>query len=1121
MTNDIRSWLSTIGLEKFADAFEENEVLVSDLPHLSEDDLQDLGLPLGPRRRLQSAVSAINTDQDDKPSSESEATVTADSETGAQVATDSDAQHRQLTIMFVDLVGSTNIARRVDVEDLRDVNRAYQEAATREIASYSGTVAKYMGDGILAYFGYPIAHENDAERAVHAGLAIVEAVRDLDVRDTSGESLELAVRIGIATGMVIVGDLIGEGPAQERSVVGETPNLAARVEAAARQNTVVVAPSTYRLTRNLFEYNTMGKHVLKGFNEKVELWHARKQANVHSRFHALRSQVLSPLIGRSDEIALLRRRWSMAATGEGHAVILSGEPGIGKSRLTEAIRGEVNSEPHHLLSLQCSPHHSNNPYYPLISQLERTADGSETDTQQKSQQRILESLSCADRIAILSLFGAEDAELSALPPVQRKERILNALVDNILVSSRSSPVLCIIEDVHWADASSLEVLDRLIQAIENEAVLCVVTHRPEFKPRWIGQAGTTLLTLGRMGTRESRQLAEFAFRNSDISQDIIEKISERADGIPLFIEELTQSALEPSGALLNSDPIRQNRVNSNTIPATLLDTLMARLDRSPEAREIAQVASVIGRDFDYSLVETVSSEPPRRVLEGMNQLIDTGLVQATGDLPNAKCRFKHALICDAAYGTLTRDRKKQLHGTLAKQLERVSVETGSTQPVVIAQHYGEAGLVANAISWFENAGQAAISQSAFEEAEAIYQKAVSLCGELIDQDERAEIEFKLQTTLGLIYSTTHGYASTQTEAAYLRAAELSELLKSDRQMFRIQLGLRTFYQVSGRGKEALSSAQRCLDIAKHANDELFLVQAHVALGHTYCVQANFPLAHHHLNEAESRYDPDQHTDHLGLYGLDPGVFGHGIHALISWFLGQTTYAASHIDNAKELSTRLEHMPSVEQAWNAAAHCYLFGRRYVDAMDAITEALAIANRHGFAMRIAMGKVIECAARQGEELAPAEELLKCIEGYEATGGRAFGTFYKTLLVDRLFVEGRYKEAITFADRTLDAGEQMSERWWTSELHRLKGVALAHLDRDQIDIASETVLSGAEIAASQGAAILELRSLTSHAKLNGLGTGVKELERLQRAYQACHDGHDGPDVVEARNLLSELSS
>ena len=964
MTVDITTWLTEIGLEKYASAFMENEIQVSDVAHLSEDDLKELGLPLGPRRRLQAVVMSTASEQSAEPSNAREIPDTQYHEPNAGANADSDAQRRQLTVMFVDLVGSTDIARRVDIEDLRDVNRAYQKAASQAIAQFGGTVAKYMGDGILAYFGYPIAHENDAERAVHSGLAIVELVRGIEIKDNSGSALDLAVRVGIATGMVVVGDLIGEGTAQERSVVGETPNLAARVEAAASKNTVAVAPSTYRLTKNLFEYISLGERALKGFDDEVELWSALAHVEVQSRFQAMRAQALSPLVGRADEVALLNRRWSLAKDWEGHAVFLNGEPGIGKSRLTEAIREKVSSEPHHRLSFQCSPHHSSNPYYPFTSQLLHAAGAAASILHAMRLETIDASLHCADRAAVLSLFGRVDEAFVELTPNQRKQRIVEALVENIVALSRSAPVLCVVEDLHWADPSSLEVLDRLLLEIERNAVLCVATHRPEFKPRWVGQAGTTLLTLGRMGTRESRQLAEFALRSTGFSREMIETISERADGIPLFIEELTQSALETSGVLALPDAGGQGGDVTKAIPTTLLDTLMARLDRSPQAREIAQVAAVVGRDFDYALVEAVTDMPTASAREGMSHLMDTGLVQASGELSEARCRFKHALICDAAYGTLTRNRKRQLHGALARQLEQYTTDLGPAAPTVIAHHYGEAGLAETAISWFEKAGRAAMAQSAFVEAGAIYERAISLCADLESEDDKIRVEFELQTTLGLVYSTTHGYASKQTETAYLRAADLSEELQSDREMFRIQLGLRTFYQVSGRGNEALRTAHRCLEIAERSNDELLLVQAHVALGHTYCVQADFGDANYHLTESEKRYDPNQHAEHLGLYGLDPGVFGHGIHALTSWLQGRTNSSRLEIKNARELSVALGHVPSIEQAWNAAGHYFLFGGRFSEARDAIAEAQAIANKHGFAMRIAMGNIIDCAARQGD-------------------------------------------------------------------------------------------------------------------------------------------------------------
>lgn len=1126
MPSDIDAWLKQFGLEKYAPAFVENEVGVADLAHLSDDDLKDLGLPLGPRRRIQAVIS------DERIAEPADETGTqppnARLETPGPLGSMSDAQRRQITVMFVDLVGSTQLARQIELEDLNHVNRAYQAAATEAIQRYGGNVAKYMGDGLLAYFGYPVAHEDDAERSVRAGLDLVEAVKSLDLSDKIGNEAKLSVRVGIATGMVVVGDLIGEGLATERSVLGETPNMAARIEAAAQPNTVAVSPSTYTLTSGVFEYASLGEHALKGFEDKIALWQAASVREGTSRFKATRARHATPLVGRDDELALLVRRWRSAADGVGHAVLLSGEPGIGKSRLAAAFRAEIATMHHIRLMFQCSPHHTNSPFHPFIEQLSHASglrgDAAIGEKRSRVEQllRRVTDTSDEDVSAVLSLLNIEEGSDPDLSAQARKARLIAALTKQFHGLSREAPVLCLIEDVHWSDASTLEVLDHLLAEIETTAALILITARPEFEPPWAGQPCTTLLTLGRMGARDSRQLVTETVHSTSLPQEAINAIAERADGNPLFIEELTQAAVER--ATIEHNATETNRVPSGSnpsIPATLLDSLVARLDRSPAAREVAQVASIIGRDFEYAVLNAIADLSHDQISLGINQLVDSSLIQLRGNLPDAECRFKHALIRDAAYGTLTRDRRQRLHETLARHLDSgdIAVLTVS-QPEVIAYHYAEADLNEKAIQWYEEASRQAVDQSAFNEAAVNLQKAASLSLKIIDEAARIRTEFNLQVALGRVLGAAHGYGSEEAEAAFLRAYELSKAIDSEEDRFRVLIGLRSLNHLRGRLLQAADFGEHCLEIAEHSQQPILLSQAHIALAHTRCFQGNFSLADVHLEACANSYSSDQHAAHLNITGLDAGVFGAALHAWVNWFGGQLSNASDSMDRAEVLSAEVGHAQSREHVLSTAAQCYLFGERYEDALKTISAALALAEKYGFEMRIAMGRIVEyiASAKLGET-APQQPVVLAglIDRYRATGSQAFGTYYHSLSAVAMMDSGDIAGAIEKIDDTLSLGSEIGEHMWDAELLRLKGIALSQRGDSDLNSAIGCVQQAVNTAKSQGATMLQLRALCSLIELKEGSDVRRMIDELQLVYDQCQQDPAWPDIATAGRFLA----
>ncbi|MEA3135539.1 MAG: hypothetical protein QOG17_3385, partial [Gammaproteobacteria bacterium] len=686
----IGDWLKKLGMSEYAERFAENRIDLSVLSDLTDQDLEKLGVLLGDRRKMFRAIRELAGDTPVTPPS---AAVT---EARPQDA----AERRQLTVMFCDLVGSTALSARLDPEDLRGIIGAYQRCCAVLVERNGGFVAKYMGDGVLAYFGYPQAHEDDAERAVRAGLALVEAVPKL----ATAAGSPLQVRVGIATGLVVVGDLIGAGAAQEQAVVGETPNLAARLQALADPDTVVIAESTRKLLGNLFELRDLGARDLKGIAGPARAWAALRASSVESRFDALHTTGLTPLVGREEEVELLLRRWSRAKTGEGQLVLLSGEAGIGKSRLTAAVLERLANEPHTRLRYFCSPQHTDSVLYSIIGQMERAAGLAHDDKPQAKLDKL-------DSVLAQTSTSVKDAALFAemlslpndgrypaldLTPEQRRQRTLEALTSQLAGLARQNPVLMIFEDAHWIDPTSLEVLGRAVGRIATLHVLLIVTFRPEFNAPWVGQSHVTSLTLNRLGEREAAAIIARLVENKELPADVMAEIVERTDGIPLFVEEMTKAVLEAESEGAARRTVAVVPSPALAVPASLQASLMARLDRLGPAKEVAQIGSAIGREFSHALLASVARKSEAELGSALERLVQTGLLFRQGMPPQASYLFKHALVQDAAYGTMLREPRRALHARIAKAIESQFAQITETQPETLARHCTDAGLIEKA-----------------------------------------------------------------------------------------------------------------------------------------------------------------------------------------------------------------------------------------------------------------------------------------------------------------------------------------------------------------------------------------------------------------------------------------
>jgi len=766
----IAEWLASIGLGEYAQRFGENAIDLSVVRDLTEQDLKDLGVLLGHRRKMLRAIAELRGDAFPTP------------QTGAKPLPRDRAERRQLTVMFCDLVGSSALSARLDPEDLRAVIGAYHACIAEVIARNEGVIARYMGDGVLAYFGYPQAHEDDAEQATRAGLALVDAVANLK----TDIGTELQVRIGIATGMVVVGDLTGEGAAKEQAVIGETPNLAARLQTLAQPGTVLISESTHRLTDGHFEYRNLGPVSLKGWVEPIPAWQVLRTSGVESRFEAQHKTRLTPLIGRDEEIELLLRRWQRCTHGEGCVVVLTGEPGIGKSHIALALEERLQAEPHITVRHFCSAHHTNSALHPFIRQLERVARFERSDSPAekfaKLETLLLRSGADADRVVsplanLLSLPPNDRYSVPELSPQKRKEMTLAALLAQLNGLAAQQPVLIIFEDVHWADPTSLELLTVTLERVPRLRVLMLITARPEFTPPWPGHAHVTTVSLTRLNRRNGAALIERVTAGKTLPDEVMDQILARTDGVPLFVEELTKTVLETGLLQERDDHYVLNRpLPSMAIPTTLHASLMARLDRLAPVREVAQIGAVVGREFSHELLSTVAGLPRERLEEALAELVRSELIFRRGEIPQAIYTFKHALVRDAAYSGLLKSRRAALHATIADAFEQRFPEIVVAQPETLAHHLTEAGLFEKAVGYWLQACKKAAMRSANLEAIAHSRRGIEASGHLPDGARKDRLELDFQFALGPCLIATQGPASNETMATFARARELCERL---------------------------------------------------------------------------------------------------------------------------------------------------------------------------------------------------------------------------------------------------------------------------------------------------------------------------------------------------------
>jgi class 3 adenylate cyclase/predicted ATPase len=1046
-----------------------------------------------------------------------------------------DAERRQLTVLFCDLVDSTVLASQLDPEELHEVVRAYQDTCAKVIARFEGHIAQHLGDGLLVYFGYPLAHEDDAQRAVRAGLGMIEALGQLNSRLKQERGVHLAARLGIHTGLVVVGE-VGGGTRQEQLALGETPNLAARLQGIATPNTLVISATTFQLLGGFFACQPLGTPPLKGQAQPLAVYRVLYESMARSRLEAAGSTGWTPLVGREQEIGLLRERWAQVKEGVGQVVLLSGEAGIGKSRLVQVLKEHVAAEPQAWLTpCQCSPYYQHTALYPMIDLLERVALRFEREESPQQKLSKLEGfvvqygLPLAETVpllaALLSLPLTTDYAPLSVSPEQQKQQIMHALLTILLRIAVQQPVLFVMEDLHWVDPSTLELLSLLVDQGPTARILALFTFRPDFSPPWTGRSHLTQVTVHRLPRPQAMEVIRQVARRKTLPSEVVEQIVAKTDGVPLFVEELTKMVLESE--LLQE---REERYELTgllpplAIPTTLHDSLMARLDRLAAVKGLAQLGATLGREFAYELLQAVAPWDEDTLHRGLHQLVAAEFLYQQGLPPQATYRFKHALIQDAAYQSLLRSTRQQHHQRIAQVLEARFPELCETQPELVAQHYTAAGCHEQAVVYWQRAGEHASDRSAHLEAIRHCTTGIELLTTLPETPAHTQQALTLYIALGAALQVTKGNAAPEVEQAYTQARALCQQVGETPELVPVLFGLWRFYLVRAQLHTARELGETLLRLAQQAHDPTLAVVAHYALGTTWLFLGALPAARTHLEEGIAHYTPDQRGALVFRMGQDPGVVCRALAAVALWLLGYPDQALAHLHEALALAHELSDPYSLAYARSMAPFVWQFRRDVSAVYEHAEAAVVLATERGFPHWAALGTSLRgwALAMQGQGEAGMAQVRQGLAAWRATGAVLTVPYLCIVLADVSAHLGHTADGLQALAEAYTLVEQQQERCWEAEVCRLRGVLLLRQTRTSQAEEAETWLQRAlDVARRQEAKSLELRAAMSLSRLwQQQGKQAEAHALLAPIYGWFTEGFDTADLQEAKMLLEALA-
>ena len=1149
MTTKLKSWLEALGLEKYGDVFADNDIDFEILPCLTEEHLEKLGVSIGNRIRILKAIGTLEPGSiepptaipSNQPSANVSITEPVDITPAApELAPANDAERRPLTVMFCDLADSTELSTQLDPEDLQDVIRAYQETCTEIIQRYEGFIARYMGDGILVYFGYPKSLERNAERAVHSAQSIVEAMARLNHTVGRAHEVEVAVRIGIATGMVMVGELIGEGLAQERTVVGEAPNIAARLQSLASRNGIVIGSLTKELSGDAFTYKDMGKKELKGIPGLVQTWGVDnlRDDTVEDAVieQAQNQEPFAELVGRDEEIGLLRRAWqSVKDEGRGQVVYITGEAGIGKSFMIEGLRAEVRIEGLSQGVVRCSPYHINSAFYPLIEYTKRMSGWQSEDSVGNRLVKLEVLLKTYDQpidealpllATLMSLPVPENRfPASTLSPKQLKQMTQDVFIAMILESAEHRPLLLLWEDMHWADPSTLELVGLLIDQSPTASLLMIMTSRPEFVPPWSMRSHITPITLNRLESQHAMALIARIAGTKPLPEDVIEHIANKADGVPLYVEELTKT-------ILTADILREvgdrfeltGPLSSLSIPDTLQESLMARLDRLPQVRELAQLGSVLGREFAYEMIFGLSTAGDQDLQSGLEQLVDAELLYQRGRPPRARYTFKHALIQDAAYESLLRRNRQQHHLQVAQLLESSFQDVVESHPELVAHHYSEANQPELAVDYFQKAGEQSSASSANLEAVAHLSSGLEIVQSLPEGADRDQREMSLLLKMGPALIATKGYAAAEVESSFLKALKLCQQIGDKEQEFSILQGLSLIYCVGGDLHKARDLSEQLVELSKTREDTSSALVANQLLGYALSMRGEIEAALVCFDRVISGYDFTLHSSYSNRLGADFGVGSYGFKSWILYALGYPEQALESVTQALSLAQRLDHPLSEAFARVAATTTHIFREELQLTREHAEAGASIATEKDLVQYIHWTKIeLHSVLLQLGEADPESSITSIREAIDACrsiGAYLFDPLWLGLLAQAYSQHSEADHGLSAVEEALSAIAKSGEGFWLAELYRLKGQLLLESNSANTLEAESCFQEAIKVARSQNARGWELRAATGLAKHWASQNKTSEARQmLEPIYNWFTEGFETVDLISAKSILNDL--